>query len=97
MSGIGPMLVAVDDGYDTTKVCTRERSDRFPTAVTAARRRTARLLGSDRMDELSYLIGDQEFTVGAHVQDPLDTRSDQYPYSPASLAVAMEAIRCVFR
>lgn len=95
MSGIGPMLVAVDDGYDTTKACTRERSDRFPTAVTAARKRTARLLGSDRMDDVSYLIGDQEFTVGADVQDPLDTRSNQYPYSPASLAVAMEAIRRV--
>lgn len=95
MRGIGPMLVAVDDGFDYTKVCSMERSDRFATAVSATRKRTARLIGQDRTDTLTYLIGDEEFVVGAQVQDPLDTRSDHHPYSAASLSIAMEAIRRV--
>jgi plasmid segregation protein ParM len=95
MRGIGPMLVGLDDGYDHTKVCTVERSDRFATAVSTTRKRTARVLAHDGPEDLAYLIGNEEFTVGAHVQTPLDTRSDDYPYSAASLAVAMEAIRRV--
>jgi hypothetical protein len=63
--------------------------------VSTTRKRAARVLAHDRPADLVYLIGNEEFTVGAQVQTPLDTRSDDYPYSAASLAVAMEAIRRV--
>lgn len=95
MSGIGPMLVAVDDGYDYIKVWTRERSDRIPTAVSLTTRTTANLLDRRDTRERVYEIDGASYAVGPDVLEPMDTRYEDFPFSPANLAVAMDAIRRV--
>ena len=95
MSGIGPMLVAVDDGYDYIKVWTRERFERIPTAVSLTTRTTASLLDRRDARERVYEVEGANWAVGPDVLDPMDTRYEDFPFSAANLAVSMDAIRRV--
>lgn len=96
VSDISPMIVAIDDGYHSCKVVTRDRQTCLPTAVTRASRLTARAMsGPSVSNERCYEIEGSVYTVGADVLDPIHTRFAEFPYSAANLAVAMDALRRV--
>lgn len=95
MHNIGPMMVAVDDGYEFTKACSRDRADRIATAVSNTASRTAKVLDRPLDRDSVYSVDGVQYTVGEHVEEPMDTRFDGFPYSAANLAVAMDAIRRV--
>lgn len=88
-------LVAVDDGYDYTKVVTRSRSARIPTAYSLELSPYAALMGSNPDDlERIYEIEGVQYAVGPKVAG-METRFEDFPYHPANLAVAMDGIRRV--
>jgi plasmid segregation protein ParM len=87
-------LVAIDNGYDWTKVVTRDRQLCLPTSVTRSSHVIARAIDGPRVvSDRRYKINGTVYTVGAEVPNPIDTRNDEFPYSDANLAVVVEALR----
>lgn len=96
MSDKNSMIVAIDDGYHSCKVVTRDRQKCLPTAVTRASRLTARAMsGPSVSNERCYEIEGSVYAVGSNVLDPIHTRFAEFPYSAANLAVAVDALRHV--
>ena len=96
MSNTKPAIVAIDNGYDHTKVVTRDRQLCMPTSVTRTSQVIARTIDGPRaLSESRYEIDGAVYTVGGDVLDPIDTRHDDFPYSAANLAIVMEALRRV--
>lgn len=89
-----PELVAVDDGYDFTKTITRTRGARIPTAYSLNPSTKVTVLGGSEDFEQVYEIDGVQYAVGPNVASR-DTRFEDFPYHPANLAVAMDAIRRV--
>src|SRR5690606_17604219 len=85
-------LVAVDDGYDFTKARTRTRSICIPTAYSLRPSRTVTVMGATANDaENVYEVEGARYAVGPNVAGQ-DTRFEDFPFSAANLAVAMDAI-----
>lgn len=96
VSDMNSMIVAIDDGYHSCKVVTRDRQICLPTAVTRASRLTARAMSGPSVSiEGCYEIEGSVYAVGSNVLDPIHTRFAEFPYSGANLAVAMDALRRV--
>ncbi len=85
-------VVAIDDGYDQTKVYTESGGFVMPTLFSFSKRQTANLGVAELGHEGHYQIDDLIYSVG-DVREPQDTRYDEFPYSPANLAVAIHAVR----
>lgn len=87
-------LVAIDDGFDFTKSVTRSKTARIPTAYSVNPIAKVALMGSGQDTEHVYEIEGVRYAVGPNVAGS-DTRFEEFPYHPANLAVAMDAIRRV--
>lgn len=87
-------LVAIDDGYDFTKVVTRFKDARIPTAYSLNPSTKVTVMGNREDIENVYEIEGVQYAVGPNVVGR-DTRFEDFPYHPANLAVAMDAIRRV--
>lgn len=87
-------LVAIDDGFDFTKAVTRSKGARIPTAYTVNPSAKVAVMGSGHDTEHVYEIEGVRYAVGPNVAGS-DTRFEEFPYHPANLAVAMDAIRRV--
>ena len=91
----GLELVAVDDGYDFTKARTRSHSVCIPTAYSLKPSRAVNVMGSAASDaESVYEIEGARYAVGPNVAGQ-DTRFEEFPFSAANLAVALNAIQRV--
>lgn len=87
-------LVAIDDGYDFTKAVSRSETACIPTAYARNPSIKASAMGGGLDSENVYEIEGTRFAVGPHVAAG-DTRFDEFPYHPANLAIAMDALRRV--
>lgn len=87
-------LIAVDDGYDVTKTVSRTKSARIPTAFSLNPSTQVTVMGKGEDVENVYEIEGVRYAVGPNVVGR-DTRFEDFPYHPANLAVAMDAIRRV--
>lgn len=85
-------LVAVDDGYDFTKVVTKTNAIRIPTAYSLKPGNTIAVMGDPNDQETVYEIEGVQYAVGPDVAT-CDTRFEEFPYHPANLAIAIDAIR----
>jgi len=91
-------VVAVDDGYDFTKTLTRTKGARIPTSVSLTLSNMAKVMqdeGKAVETETVFEIDGIEYAVGPDVVAAMETRFDDFPYHPANLAVAMDAMRRV--
>jgi plasmid segregation protein ParM len=96
VSNTKPVIVAIDDGFDFTKVVTANRQVRLPTSVARASRLTVRAMSAPRVaSERCYEIEGTAYVVGPDVLDPINTQFEEFPYSGANLAIATEALRQV--
>lgn len=86
-------LVAIDDGYDFTKTVTRAKGARIPTAYSLNPSTKVTVMGNGDIENV-YEIDGVNYAVGPNVVGR-DTRFEDFPYHPANLAVAMDAIRRV--
>jgi len=87
-------LIGLDDGYEYTKVIAAKKRLCLPTAVSLRPRTGIQLMaGARELEERHYEIDGVVYAVGADVREPMDTRYDEFPFSPASLAVTIDAIR----
>src|SRR5687768_12277871 len=89
-------IVAIDDGYDCTKVVTRSNlvGVRIPTAFSLKPSNTASVMGTGENAETVYDVEGMKIAVGPHVKAE-DTRFEGFPFHQANLAVALDAIRRV--
>src|SRR6185437_9116237 len=87
-------FVAVDDGYDWTKILTRTKGARIPTSYSLNPSTKVAVMARGEQLENVYEIEGIQYAVGPDVVS-CDTRFEDFPYHPANLAVAMDAIRRV--
>ena len=86
-------LIAVDDGYDETKVYSAERGGLKIRSLYALRPTDVATLGlSDMEREGVYEIDGKRYAAG-EVRHPEETRYDDYPYSAGNLAITIHALR----
>ncbi len=86
-------LIAVDDGYDETKVYSAERGGLKIRSLYALRPTDVANLGLRDMErEGVYEIDGKRYAAG-EVRHPEETRYDGYPYSPGNLAITIHALR----
>lgn len=88
-------LVAIDDGFDFTKAVARSmKTACIPTAYARNPSLKASAMGGGLDTENVYEIEGSRYAVGPYVVSG-DTRFDEFPYHPANLAIAMDALRRV--
>lgn len=86
-------LVAIDDGFDYTKVKTRTQVARIPSSVSLTPSKTIKVMGEDNVEHV-YVIDGKRYAVGPKVS-AIDTRFEGFTFDPANLAIAMDGIRRV--
>jgi hypothetical protein len=87
-------LVAVDDGYDFTKVVARSSHARIPTTYCVNPGHKVAAMGTGKEPGNVYEIEGDRYGVDPNAPG-CDTRFEEFPFHPANLAVAMDAIRRV--
>jgi plasmid segregation protein ParM len=96
-----PLIVAVDDGFAYTKVAYFNDASELVTHSIASRGAYATSPMLDNNDQCinTYMVkkpGEtghgQMFVVNRNVQNPMDTRFDEYPYSPLNAAIIHHAL-----
>jgi len=94
MSGTnGEQLIAIDDGFDETKIYSRALGGRKIRSLFSLKPTDLADLGMKDGDrEGVYRIDGKRYAVG-NVRAPEETRFDDYPFSPGNLAVAIHALR----
>lgn len=86
-------IVAIDDGFDETKIYTRSLGGSKIRSLFALNPTNVADLGLSGIEkEGVYRIDGKLYAVG-NVRQPEDTRFDDYPFSPGNLAVALHALR----
>lgn len=91
-----PLIVGLDDGYDYVKVVTQDRQEIFPTSVSLTKRHEIRFLdGGSQVDERHYDINGVVYAVGDDVEDPSETRFDEFTFSDENFSLILDAIRKV--
>jgi plasmid segregation protein ParM len=90
----GYEIIAIDDGYDFTKVRSRAGELLIPTAFSLTPTYKKAVIGDSENVESVYDINGKRVAVGPKVVG-MDSRFEEYPYSEENLAVAMDALRRV--
>jgi plasmid segregation protein ParM len=96
-----PLIVVVDDGFAYTKVAYYNDASELVTHSIASRGAyaTSPMLDSNDQCINTYMVKKpddtghgQMFVVNKNVQNPMDTRFDEYPYSPLNSAIIHHAL-----
>lgn len=89
-----PKFVAIDDGYANTKMAYPSKNETKvwsePTHITSGAKMTTGFNGES--DANIYITEDMPYTVG-YVLEQMDTRFDDYPFSPANRVMVHHALR----